>query len=110
MSAVFKVALAVGIAALIARAFFGPPPGERHGAAAVVLGVAGAGAYVAGVVFALVGPSGTAAALLAAGSVALAAAVWCLRAPEAAPPVAEPEPVAEEEPAEPLWDHRAPRP
>ena len=98
MPAAPKIALAVLLAASIARAFFGPPPPRPRGTLAPAAAAAGFLAYGLALGLALVGQQTAACVCLILGVEALCLAVWLARggddrddfdvpAPEPDPPV-----------------------
>jgi hypothetical protein len=74
-----KIALAVLLAASIARAFFGPPPPRPRGTLAPAAAAAGFLAYGLALGLALAGRQTAACACLIAGVEALCLAVWLAR-------------------------------
>ena len=97
MPAAPKIALAVLLAASIARAFFGPPPPRPRGTLAPAAAAAGFLSYGLALGLALAGRQTAACVCLVAGVEALCLAVWLARGgddrddfDEAAP--AEPDP------------------
>jgi hypothetical protein len=96
VSAAPKIALAVLLAASIARAFFGPPPSRARGSLAPAAAGVGFFAYGLALGLALAGLETAACILLVAGVEALCLAVWLARGGDDRggddPPPPEPEP------------------